>query len=272
MSVAVPSFCDEHLESLHDAFDYIPKRALRFFLEGGEEKISALVNDMEMVLEKRDLFREDGTRLLYFGALLLAALQREEGIAFIRKIGSLSSDWIELFLGDRFFDSFTLAIAELHKYRIADLKEMIEDSNVNPALRAAGLQAMMVLFGRKIVHRNEIVSYFKSFLEKRSEKIPYFYDVIAGASFALHPEEMIEPIRTAYKEGYIDPQQIQLSEIEEVLALQKEQVVESSREMLAEDLSDLIAHLDAAYRGTEMPERNDPCPCGSGLKFKKCCI
>lgn len=24
-------------------------------------------------------------------------------------------------------------------------------------------------------------------------------------------------------------------------------------------------------RSEEKPERNDPCPCGSGKKFKKCC-
>ena len=272
MSTAAPTLSEDHLEILHDAFDYVPKRALRFFLEGGEERISSLVGEMEAVIENHDAFREEGSRLLYFGVMILAALQREEGIALIRKIGHLSSDWIEIFLGSNFFDSFTLAIAEIHKYRIEDLKALIEDPQVEPALRAASIQAMMVLFGRKIIHRNDVAAYFKSLLEKREEKIPYFYDVLAGASFALHPEEMIEPLRAAYKEGFVDPEHVALSEIEEVLALPKAQVVEQSREMLSADLSDLIAHLEIALRGAEFPDRNDLCPCGSGLKFKKCCI
>lgn len=28
----------------------------------------------------------------------------------------------------------------------------------------------------------------------------------------------------------------------------------------------------AAEAHTEMPGRNDPCPCGSGKKFKRCCL
>jgi len=40
-----------------------------------------------------------------------------------------------------------------------------------------------------------------------------------------------------------------------------------------EDLSDLERALNppAPARTEERPGRNDPCPCGSGKKYKKCC-
>lgn len=47
-----------------------------------------------------------------------------------------------------------------------------------------------------------------------------------------------------------------------------------------EDLSDIASALgaptlsppSAALRAPEKVGRNDPCPCGSGLKYKKCCL
>jgi len=43
-------------------------------------------------------------------------------------------------------------------------------------------------------------------------------------------------------------------------------------------LEEAMAMLDAAQREAPVPEakplagRNDPCPCGSGKKYKKCCL
>lgn len=272
MPAVTESACEDYLDILHDAFDYVPKRALRFFLEEEEDRISSLVKEMGDVIQHPEAFEEDESRLLYYGIMILAALDREEGISLVKKIGQLSEERIDSLLGERFFDSFTLAIAELYKYKIKELKALIEDESSNPALRAASVQAMMILYGRKILSRTDVVSFFKGLLEKRKEKIPYLYDVIAGASFALHPEEMIEELRQAHKEGFIDSEQIQLSEIEETYSLSKEEVVESSTDMFDADLSDLIVHLDLAYKEADLPERNDLCPCGSSLKYKKCCM
>jgi hypothetical protein len=34
----------------------------------------------------------------------------------------------------------------------------------------------------------------------------------------------------------------------------------------------VVAYAQTAVRGSERVGRNQPCPCGSGKKFKKCCI
>lgn len=40
-----------------------------------------------------------------------------------------------------------------------------------------------------------------------------------------------------------------------------------------EDVSDVerLLHPPASARAAPPPGRNDPCPCGSGRKYKKCC-
>jgi SWIM/SEC-C metal-binding protein len=41
-----------------------------------------------------------------------------------------------------------------------------------------------------------------------------------------------------------------------------------------EDISDIIKLLNPSegMRAAAVPGRNDPCPCGSGLKYKNCCM
>jgi len=41
-----------------------------------------------------------------------------------------------------------------------------------------------------------------------------------------------------------------------------------------EDISDIEKLMNPQTVVKEIPEveRNDPCPCGSGLKYKKCCL
>ena len=272
MQVLVDPVAEEHLEAIHCAIDYIPKRAIRYFLQADEGRMAFLIQEIDDFLHHPDAYSEEESPLLFYGMMILAALHREEGMAFVSRIGSLSIDPIDLFLGNHLFDSFALAVAELYKYHVPELKAFIENEALEPAIRASAIQSLIYLFGQGIISRNEATFFLKALLEKRREKIPYFYDLIASASFALHPEEMMEELRAAFQEGFIDTDQIQLQNIEDVLALSKEQVVEESREMLRADLKDLIGHLELAQqRGSEVYERNDPCPCGSGQKYKKCC-
>lgn len=59
---------------------------------------------------------------------------------------------------------------------------------------------------------------------------------------------------------------------ERIKALEVE--VEERRNLLAELQrvhDDLQMHVDEMNRSVKRPGRNDPCPCGSGKKFKHCC-
>jgi uncharacterized protein len=58
----------------------------------------------------------------------------------------------------------------------------------------------------------------------------------------------------------------------------EEEVTEEEREEMRESLPDLVfAIRDFWMTEAEKPKapktgRNDPCPCGSGKKFKQCCL
>ncbi len=49
---------------------------------------------------------------------------------------------------------------------------------------------------------------------------------------------------------------------------------EEARRRKAEDQADLVKRIKSPCQkpASPRPGRNDPCPCGSGLKYKKCCL
>jgi hypothetical protein len=109
-------------------------------------------------------------------------------------------------------------------------------------------------------------------------------------------------VRRAYDQGLIDPQVIGRSELDEVEASPRGALLERMKDrrppidnvaeatswwacfgkrapsQRAEELAALAAAGDFAddeavqpYRAPVKVGRNEPCPCGSGKKYKKCC-
>lgn len=265
------------IDSLHYAVDYIPKRAIRYFTdpETQAESVDLLLEEAQDVIAHPTEYIEEetGNRFLFHALIILGSFQEEKAIPLIRQIGLMNHESIDELLGDRLFDSIALAIAEIFSRQIDALKSLIEDPAIDPCVRATCIHSMMFLYGRGAISRDNLVAYFLNLLQKPEDGIPFFYEVIASASMALYPEELIELLRKFYQENRIDQSIISLKEIEENLALSKEQVIEEFRPNFHVYLDNPIAHLET-LEGLQQEiyyERNEPCPCGSGLKFKKCC-
>lgn len=265
------------IDALHYAVDYIPKRALRFFTdpENRQESIDLLLEEAKDVIAHPGEYIEEetGNRFLFHALMILGSFREERAIPLIRQIGLMDHESIDDLLGDRLFDSVSLAIAEIFSQNMGELKNLLEDPDIDPCIRATCLQSMVFLYGRGAISREEIVAYFLDLLKNPEEDLPFFYEVIAASSIALHPEELIVPLRKLYRAGKIDASHIKLEEIEESLSLPKEQSIQEFRATLDVHLDDPIAHLETIedLQKAIAYERNEPCPCGSGLKFKKCC-
>lgn len=265
------------LDALHYAADYIPKRAIRYFTALGhqDELMPLLVEEAKDVIAYPEEHQDESgcSRLLFHAIMIFGFLREERAIPLVREIGLMSHEAIDEMLGDRLFESVSLALAELFSQRVDELKALVEDRTIDPSIRATCLQTMMFLYGRGEISRDDMVAYCLKLLKQPEEDLSCVYEVIAASSIALHPEELIGELRQFYQEGRIDEEQVKLEEIEESLLLPKENSIEEFRKMLNVHLDDLIAHLeglDGAWKEGAY-ERNESCPCGSGQKFKKCC-
>jgi Protein of unknown function (DUF1186)/SEC-C motif len=120
---------------------------------------------------------------------------------------------------------------------------------------------------------------------------------LACASADLCPEEVMAELGKTYAEDLADPGVVGWDEVEEALAMGKEAAMAElpSRYALVSDVhkemswwagfrenqqppvrDDLLLPseyevVDPIYRTEPKIGRNDPCSCGSGKKYKKCC-
>jgi uncharacterized protein YecA (UPF0149 family) len=97
----------------------------------------------------------------------------------------------------------------------------------------------------------------------------------------LYPKEVLEDIERAFRDDLVDESSIDLPWVVERLALEKEEVLDDARrDSHHRFVRDTVRELEwwACFDAPEEPAeletkvgRNEPCPCGSGEKYKYCC-
>jgi preprotein translocase subunit SecA len=180
---------------------------------------------------------------------------------------------------------------------ISLLKSLIENENVNDYVQYAALESLTTLVACGEQPREEIMAYYQYlFREKLAREYSHVWDGLVMTSTDLYPQEVFEDIKRAYEDNLVDTDYfIKFAEAQEVLNLGQEKALEKLRNNRRYWLiDDTINELEGwAYfqppkpRYVAKPEvkvtrrqvvekkpkigRNQPCPCGSGKKYKRCC-
>jgi uncharacterized protein YecA (UPF0149 family) len=129
------------------------------------------------------------------------------------------------------------------------------------------------------------MAYFQSlFRGKLVREYSHIWDGLVGVCTDLYPEEVLEDIKQAFKDDLIDEMFIDLESVEETLAQGKERVLEDLRKDRRHwFISNTVTEMEwwACFDQEPPPRpevskrgkigRNEPCPCGSGKKYKRCC-
>jgi hypothetical protein len=170
-------------------------------------------------------------------------------------------------------------------------------------VRDAAINAILVLEQTGQMARAEVVEYFRSlFHGKLQRKHSYAWDGLVCAVADLPAPELLEEVRQAYAEGLVDEGVVDIEGVERDLAAPK--LSRRERDTLITDAVGEMERWACLHRVGSRPKRppevevpvpplppptparyeppkplirepkigrNDPCPCGSGKKYKKCC-
>ena len=139
------------------------------------------------------------------------------------------------------------------------------------------------------------MKYYKSLFRGKLEREPSMvWNVLVSCCCYLHPKEVYEDIKKAYKEFLVDPCFINLKEVEEYLDMNQDEIFYKLKndvhyKFIDDTISDMewwacfqpekkvktkpLKSLSTKAKSKKRKKigRNDPCPCGSGKKYKKCC-
>ena len=128
-----------------------------------------------------------------------------------------------------------------------------------------------------------MLAYYKSLFESDPSRQPsHFWDRLLSCCTDLYPEEVYPQIKQAFEEDLIDESFIDLVFVDEQLALVRAEVLSRLQDDRYKLIEDTIEELEwwACFQPPVQPQpsvrkkkvgRNEPCPCGSGKKYKKCC-
>ena len=176
------------------------------------------------------------------------------------------------------------------------IQSIIENEGADQWVRGAALSSLVTLVAAGQKTREEIVSYFARLLRgKLARKWSHVWDALVDSVCDIYPAELMDDIEQAYEEGLVDPRFIGFDDVKRDLAMGESRVLArlagNSNRRLVEDTANEMEwwscfREDEARRANApislSPQsqtkrektkigRNEPCQCGSGKKYKKCC-
>lgn len=228
-----------------------------------------------------------------YAIYLLAQFREKTAFPILIKFFSIPGETTLDVTGDLVTESLGSIIASLYDGDIELVKGLIENRDANEFVRSAAIESLLILVKIKERSREEILDYFKGLFNGGLEReYSYAWDALIDNSAYLYPEEVYDEIKKAYEDDLVNTSCISLEDVKDVLSQGKEKPLKllerNEHFCLIDDIVNKMGNwagfkekkeeytpikdIKISYQNTEKIGRNEPCPCGSGKKYKKCCI
>ncbi len=301
----------EILDALERHDEKHPRRALRQAMEQKEAITPHLLEALRYAREQGANLPED-YMLHTWAMYLLAQFRETRACPLIIDLMDLPSDVLEHLHGDFITEDLERILASVCGEDFSLIEQLAERPDADEYVRDAAIGALVILVTTGRRSREETLEYFRHlFHTAQAPPDSFFWSGLLVNAMALYPEGLVEEIQQVFDRGLVDESFISFEEVERTLAQGKDAVLAelaaNSRLRLIEDTiretewwasyqnpsswkavtrSSSIAPtargaLAAPYSLPRYPlpahvgpkpGRNDPCPCGSGRKYKKCCL
>lgn len=276
----------------------------------GVELAPGILARLEHALSEPDAWTGEGKPFVGFLLYLAAEFRLKEAHPLIARLLRLGEDRTHHMLSDISTESAPVILAETYGDDPEPILGLINDAAAGPFDRGAGLRALAILVHRGVYPRERLLDRMVRLgesLDETNEQDPLLGNQIVDVALRLHAVEIREFVLGLYERGVAEIMFIEPEYVDEHLragpALAEEtrdlerritsawesvkswaffdQEDESSMNTSSEELDPgVISELaedtfvdpeQRPYRAPPKIGRNDPCPCGSGKKYKKCC-
>ena len=274
----------------------LPEAAMRSALASWDEISDVLIDCLDAVSREPDVDVEDASTAFFLGHL---AADKRDGRAFapLCSIGR-QPELTESVFGDILTETYGRLLASTFDGDPGPLQALIEDDAAEEYARSEGLLALAWL----TAHQRLPVNWTTAYLERLSHELPrtdcFVWYGWQRAIAALQLRALEPLVRQAFETGLLASDLMSFADFQEDFrqgaAILIGDKVEPVDDMIAE-MSGWYCFSEEARRarreelelssgyGDAVPMapatnpfrdigRNDPCLCGSGKKFKKCCL
>ena len=264
------------------AAEHRPTAALREALTHPGALADATLPLLEAAADGRELTPEE-TNLLFWGLHVMAHARDTRALAPLLRLLRQDEESLDAVLGDALTATLAKVLASLFDGDTAPFFRLILDSTVDDFVRMALLSACTFLTLEGRIDRGAMHDLLVRFDDAQAavEEAPVWSgweETVAHLGF----RDLAPRVAAARADGRITDEISDADWFKE--ALRKAETKPNDRDRLGPYqygyLDDPIETLDWTVEGAGEPQRNplkdvgrnDPCPCGSGKKFKKCCL
>ncbi|MCP4538694.1 MAG: DUF1186 domain-containing protein [Chloroflexi bacterium] len=275
------------IEEILDKIEFynkrFPRRALRDAMTRKESITPELLAIVQDAAENIDELAYEKNYMAHMYAMyLLAQFRERRAYPLIVEFFSIPGEVTLDVTGELVTEDLNRILASVCGNDTSLMESLIENENVNEYVRSAALQGLLVLVARGDQSREEIMSYYRAlFREKLERKPSLVWGSLVDCCCELHPKELLEEISQAFAEGLVDENYTNLEWVQGQIEQGKDRMLTDLRgESRYSYIDDTIKEMEWWACFDEPRERlqikrkvgrNEPCPCGSGVKYKKCC-
>lgn len=283
-----------------------PKNEIEELIKRKDEAVPVLLDIIKKVRDNPKKFINNSNYFAHIYAVyLLAQFRSSELFPLFIDILNFQGEMPHDLFGDVICEAAGRIIASVYSGDIQTIKDLIENEKVDEYVRGHGLRALAILALYGTLDRKEVLDYYKGLLNGGlKDQHPYVLGEVVVYADDLYPEELYNDIKKAFEEDKIDESVIGMKSIDYTLKESRNKVLKDTKDNIHMRLIDntieemeywYCFYIDYEKRkskrineyrmrdsyekvNTEIISnklnigRNDPCPCGSGKKYKKCCL
>ena len=261
-----------------------------------DEITPELLRILEDTVQRARQLDAEGNYMAHLYAMFLLAQFREtHAYPLIVRFALLPGKLLDSLCSDFLTQDLGRVLASVCGGDLTGIQSLIENPAADQWVRGTAIQSLVTLVAAGQKERDEIVSYFATLFRGKLKRRPsQVWNALVSHSTDLYPAELLADIERAYDDGLVEPGYIALDDVQRDLALGKDGALSKLRDnSYFRPVVDTVAEMGwwhcfrekrpAAKKASpatvsapvRMPApkvgRNEPCPCGSGKKYKKCC-
>ena len=295
----------EVLNEIKDFTEDFPGEVIKIIQENREDYISELLDSLDYVYRNAKELREERSDyfLHTYAMYLLAEFRERRAFPLLIKLLRLPETEIDYVLGGGLTEGFSrILFSTFDEENSQELLDIIEDSELYEWARLSAVEAYGLLIKEGVVSSEGGTLYLRALINDKlpSDDSEVVFTAILGCIVDAKLVNLIPEVRLLYDDGKVDEQvygkydgfvdslfrrdRSKPSYISDTIselgwwACFKKEANERPRfngdglDSMFEEIRKEVAQKNVATRKTKKVGRNDPCPCGSSKKYKKCCI
>ena len=282
----------EILKDLEFYTERFPRRAMQQAIEQREAITPHLLGVLEEAAAGAQAFAQRKDYMLHLFAMhLLAQFRDIRAYSPLIKMFSAPGEVPFDLAGDTVTEGLSRILGSVYDGDPAPLQRLVQADCANEYVRSAAIDTFIVLVRSGQMDIGEVVTYYRNLFQGKLRRIPcHVWNGLVCAVADLPAPALLDDVRQSYADGLADKGFADLQGIERDL-LNPGQRIHTNYALITDAIaemqwwacfqpqrvtrpttSQLVAPSPAASLQRKFNVgRNDPCPCGSGKKHKKCC-